>query len=181
MKNEFNVIGNTVCITLKGGEKCLIDLEDLPKVDEAIGNYYWYLSKDGYVKGGQITEESNILAMHRVVMDTPKGLVVDHINHLKWDNRKENLKNCTKSDNDRNKLKHSELIKLGVKKANGNIFDEPTEPLMTNKEIMDFLQINEKTLYDYRKQGMPVIKLSKRTFRYDKNKVLKWFEEQNKK
>ncbi len=40
--------------------------------------------------------------MHRVIMDAPPGLVVDHIDHNGLTNMKHNLRLCTKSQNARN-------------------------------------------------------------------------------
>lgn len=45
MKNNYRVVGDDVIeIELRWGGKCLIDLEDLNKVSDAIGDYYWYLN-----------------------------------------------------------------------------------------------------------------------------------------
>lgn len=41
--------------------------------------------------------------MHRCILNAPKGLDVDHINHVKLDNRKSNLRLCTRSQNNMNK------------------------------------------------------------------------------
>lgn len=42
------------------------------------------------------------LTLHRVLMNCPKGMVVDHRNHETLDNRRENLRVCTHADNMRN-------------------------------------------------------------------------------
>jgi len=37
--------------------------------------------------------------MHREIMQTPPGMVVDHINHTRTDNRRCNRRNCTQRQN----------------------------------------------------------------------------------
>lgn len=41
--------------------------------------------------------------LHRLVMDAPKEMQVDHINGDKLDNRKENLRVCTNTENAKNR------------------------------------------------------------------------------
>ncbi len=41
-------------------------------------------------------------SMHRIIMNTPKGLHVDHIDHNGLNNQKSNLRNCTRIQNNQN-------------------------------------------------------------------------------
>jgi|TARA_R110000824_G_scaffold71132_5_gene182367 hypothetical protein len=82
----------------------LVDDEDYSRVVEAISKRAkWYAhvphtSKKYYAMNG-----NRDLSIHRVVMNAPKGMDVDHINGDPLDNRKENLRICTRSENCRNR------------------------------------------------------------------------------
>ena len=89
----------------------IVDDEDYDRVIEWTRRY----KKDGslrkgsgkwyYVRKGQDSFNEYAVsgdrrsAIHRVVMNAPKGLSVDHINGDGLDNRKENLRLCTTSQN----------------------------------------------------------------------------------
>ena len=75
----------------------LIDAEDLSKIkDKKLS-----INVDHRTNYCLITPGSK--GLHRLIMDTPRGLVVDHINHNGLDNRKNNLRNCTLSENQQNR------------------------------------------------------------------------------
>jgi hypothetical protein len=78
--------------TLKSGYDVIVDDSDY----EILSDYKWNLSGGLYAvrfeKGKQIL-------MHRQIMDAPKGMVVDHINGNKLDNRRKNLRVCTNQQN----------------------------------------------------------------------------------
>lgn len=77
----------------------LVDDEDYEEMMKY--KWYTYLRKDkpSYavtsIKGKQIF-------MHRLIAKTPEGMLTDHINQDKLDNRRENLRHCTHAENMRN-------------------------------------------------------------------------------
>lgn len=75
------------------GNFALIDTEDLEKVKP----YYFYKDTRNYFcsKGNP--------KMHQVIMGSQEGMVIDHINRDTTDNRKCNLRFCTKGDNNKNR------------------------------------------------------------------------------
>lgn len=72
--------------------KALIDLEYI----ELVKNYKWSLDH------GYVTNKKNKIRLHRLIMDAPEDMVVDHINHNKLDNRYDNLRICTSQENSYN-------------------------------------------------------------------------------
>lgn len=74
--------------------RALIDLDDVDNVK----CYKWCLGNLGYVK--YVKED---ISLHRLIMDCPKDMVVDHINHNPLDNRKSNLRICTQQQNSINR------------------------------------------------------------------------------
>lgn len=68
-------------------KRIVIDTSDYDKVK----GRYWTFNSQGYV----ITvENKKHIRLHRVLMNPPDGKVVDHINRIKCDNRKSNLRIC---------------------------------------------------------------------------------------
>lgn len=77
------------------GKSTLVDKEVFKKY----GHLSWYLSDTGYAMRKLAGE---VVRLHRLVVCAPEGMVVDHLNGDKLDNRKSNLRICTQSDNMRN-------------------------------------------------------------------------------
>lgn len=72
------------------GNYAIIDDDDLERV-EALSP--WYENDSGYaMKKTRIKGKNVSIRMHAYINDTPKGLVTDHINGNRLDNRKSNLR-----------------------------------------------------------------------------------------
>ena len=59
-----------------------------------------------HTKGGKGKKES-LIYIHQEIIEVPKGMVVDHINHDGMDNRRANLRAATLAQNARNRKKFS--------------------------------------------------------------------------
>lgn len=67
----------------------------LCRVDE-LKNINWYASGSRYVSGNT---KNGIVMLHRFILKAKKDEIVDHINHDTFDNRDENIRICTQSEN----------------------------------------------------------------------------------
>lgn len=92
-------------IPLTKGRFTLVDDADF----EWLNQWKWYLSGNGYA-----TRTSKHIRMHRVINNTPDGYDTDHINRDKLDNRRDNLRSVTRSQNNFNSLPPKDN-KSGVK------------------------------------------------------------------
>lgn len=75
------------------GTEFLFDIEDL----SIIKSRHWYKDKDGYLASCYTYNRCRCFVMfHRLVMKAERGQTVDHINRNHADNRKKNLRCCSK-------------------------------------------------------------------------------------
>lgn len=88
-------------INLTQGKRAIVDDEDY----EWLSQWKWCFSK-GYAARRKPGARGSLLFMHRVLNQTPTGLDTDHINRVKLDNRRENLRSATRSQNVFNNGKH---------------------------------------------------------------------------
>jgi len=84
-------------IPLTRGKVALVDVEDF----EWLSEFKWHLGVNGYASTNTRKEDGSYtrVYMHRMIMNPPTNMVVDHINRNKCDNRKENLRIVTYTQN----------------------------------------------------------------------------------
>jgi len=93
-------------IPLTQGQVALIDDEDYELVSQYKWCARWNHNTKSYYAVTNIRKSDGTrttLQMHRLIMDAKKGEEVDHINHDTLDNRKSELRLCTRSENGRNR------------------------------------------------------------------------------
>jgi len=84
----------------------MVDDEDY----EYINRWKWYIFKGTNTFYAtrtlpRVNGKHLNINMHRVILQTPDGMYVDHINGNGLDNRGVNLRNCTRSQNQHNRGK----------------------------------------------------------------------------
>ena len=96
--NDYEIQEDYVIMYTSKGEPFLVDLEDFWRVKDIC----WHKNNNGYFLSYQ---GSKTTYLHRLIMDCPDDMDVDHKygSDTKYDNRKYNLRICTKSENARNK------------------------------------------------------------------------------
>jgi len=92
---------------LINGKKVLLDISDLKKC--LLSNSKWNINEKGYVKNHKCKY------IHQTVLPPKKGYVTDHINRDPLDNRKNNLRYATRTENLRNSKPSNRGGKFGSK------------------------------------------------------------------
>jgi hypothetical protein len=87
-------------IPLTRGKFAIVDAEYYDRLNQ----YKWHAQKGGQTYYARRQEKGKLIIMHRLITNAPKGLFVDHRNHNGLDNRRENLRLCTRLQNARNRL-----------------------------------------------------------------------------
>lgn len=85
-------------IPLTQGKFALVDADDFG----GLSKHKWCAMRAKHTWYACRREAGRTILMHRVIMKTPKGMVVDHKDRNGLDNRKANLRNCTWAQNNRN-------------------------------------------------------------------------------
>jgi hypothetical protein len=103
-------------IQLTQNKYAIVEDEDY----EYLNQWKWYYH-NGYAIRNVYRNRKLIkcIRMHRLIMNTPDDMEVDHINGNRSDNRKANLRNCTHAQNTRN-AKPQARSKSGFKGVSWN-------------------------------------------------------------
>lgn len=91
-------------IPLTRGQFALVDEDDYAWLLQCNS---WQCSNAGYAVSHK---DKKLYYMHRLIMNPPIDMVVDHINGNKIDNRKKNLRVCTQSQNHMNRSANSKKM-----------------------------------------------------------------------
>lgn len=105
--------GRARLIPLTMGRFALVDAD----MFDALSNCKWQYQPAGGYAMRSITNGQKVRAklMHRVILETPRGLFSDHVNRIRLDNRRCNLRICTRVENARNRLSSNATGFKGVK------------------------------------------------------------------
>ena len=98
-------------IQLTQGFVALVDDEDYERVNQ----FKWHIKNSSRNPKNQYAERSFVengkykaQFMHRLILgNIPESMIIDHKNHIGYDNRKENLRTCTHVENQRNSTSHN--------------------------------------------------------------------------
>lgn len=89
-------------IKLTQGKVALVDDGDFNYLNQ----FTWYVHKQrtgSHYAYNNIKRKNIAISMHRLIMDTPPSMDVDHIDGNGLNNQKNNLRNCTRSQNNANR------------------------------------------------------------------------------
>jgi len=126
-------------IKLTRGMTALVDDEDF----EWLNQWKWFAHKGTDQKTYYAGRDQGYkckphqIWMHRVIMNTPPELQVDHIDHDGLNNQKHNLRNCTHHQN------HMNLSNYGVSKYKGVSFFKNNHP----KRVRASITLNNNIIY----------------------------------
>lgn len=97
-QNEW-IFENDIAIGITHrGDRFIIDLEDY----ESVNKYCWRLDRNGYVVANNKNTTNKTIRMHRIIMNANDTEIIDHKDWDKSNNKKSNLRKCTRSENNVN-------------------------------------------------------------------------------
>ena len=105
-------------LPLSRGQFAKVDDEDFEELNQWKWHARWSETAKSFYAQRTVydskTKKKHAVHMHRVIMDTPKGMKTDHIDHDTLNNQKYNLRNCTQSQNMMNRKGVNSNNSLGI-------------------------------------------------------------------
>jgi hypothetical protein len=78
-----------------------------------VSGYTWWVKENNYVyTNSRGRKNRTSIYLHRLITDAEDGQEVDHVNHNPLDNRRQNLRLCTKSQNGVNRQKRGGVTRF---------------------------------------------------------------------
>jgi len=149
MNKPIRIEGDFAFIPLSKGYEAIIDLIDLPLVQ----GKKFYLSnthRSFYAMRSDIVDGKNkTVYLHRLLMGSPVGFEIDHIDGNGLNNRRQNLRITTRAQNARNMRKHVDN-KSGFKGVSWNSEKQKWEGRIHTKEKRVFLGYFESAEIAYK-------------------------------
>lgn len=111
--NQYDLSGKFGIGYTAKGEEFYFDLEDYEKINK----YCWHIKSDGYITTLIYFNKDykKQIFLHRLIMNCNDDFLIDHMNHNKNDNRKNNLRMVTVQQNNMN----NSLRKDNISNATG--------------------------------------------------------------
>lgn len=125
-------------IPLTKGKHTIVDGSDY----EYLNQWKWHSMKGYAARKDYSLGKSNpvYIYMHRLLANTPEGMITDHINGDKLDNRRSNLRQCTKSQN---------AMNTGIRKDNKSGYKgvHKNHPKANSKPWKSEIKVNGKRIF----------------------------------
>jgi hypothetical protein len=156
MKNKYQTDGAVVRLYTKGvgGENItvLISTTDLDKAKSVNGTWYANWTKESnryYIKTNiRVNGKVKHIQLHRFIMDAPRNMVVDHINHDTLDNTRENLRLVTMRGNNLNKQKPSKSGHTNVRQLPSGRYEVIIRSLYNSLDEANYVKEQVNNLLD---------------------------------
>ncbi len=105
-------------IFISQNKRVVVDDEDYSFLHRFTWSARKCADRDYAVTARRFDDAYHATFMHRMILNAPPNMVVDHVNGNTLDNRKENLRICTKGENGRNRKPNAGYRFKGVRKIN---------------------------------------------------------------
>lgn len=101
-------MGDVARVPLTRGQFSLIDAGDAPAVAGLYWRALWNRDTRTYYAAAWQGSHRRLILLHRLLLDAPAGVQVDHANHDTLNNRRTNIRLATRSQNARNRRRRAD-------------------------------------------------------------------------